>query len=178
MKTMLVLTSAILAAGWTTKDDGEDPAALLNKAGISLSEAVQKAIAIAGEGTVVGAELEDEDGKVIFSVEVARGDKILEVNLDAKTGEKVNVETEKEDKSAVAKALKIGVAQAIETALQKKPGLAFAAEAEVEDGKPEVEVQILSEGKVWKVEVDGTSGVAGTPKAKKSEKKEEKGEKK
>ena len=40
------------------------------------------------------------------------------------------------------------MAQAIETALQKKPGLAFAAEAEVEDGKPEVEVQMLSEGKV------------------------------
>ena len=178
MKTKLILAAAVLAVGWRRADDGEDPAALLRKAGITLSEAVQKAAAIAGEGTVVGAELEDEDGKVIFSVEVAQGDKILEVNLDAKTGEKVNVETEKEDKSAVAKALKIGVGQAIEAALQKKPGLAFAAEAEVEDGKPEVEVEILSEGKIWKVEVDGASGVAGTPKAKKSEKKEEKGEKK
>lgn len=179
MKAALMIAAVAMVAGWSgTRDDDENPAELLKKAGITLSEAVQKATAIAGQGTVVAVELENEDGKAIFSVEVAQGDKILEVNLDAKTGEKVNTENENEDKSAVAKALKVTVAQAIEAALQKKPGLAFSAEAEVEDGKPEIEVKIWSDGKLFKVEVDGATGVAGAPKAKKSEKKEEKDEKK
>jgi uncharacterized membrane protein YkoI len=173
MKAMLVLAMALLAAGWMRTDAGDDnPAELLKKTGITLSEAIQKAAAIAKDGTVVGAELEEEDGKVIYSVEVAQGTKIFEVNLDAKTGDKVNTETENEDKSAVVQALKISVTQAIEAALQKKPGLAFNAEAEVEDGKPEVEVKILSDGKIFKVEVDGTTGIAGAPKSQKSEKKE------
>ena len=69
------------------------------------------------------------------------------------------------------------MSQAIEAALQKQPGLAYAAEAELEDGKAEIEVKILSDGKLYKVEVDGVSGAAGTPKAKKSEKSEKKNEK-
>src|SRR5579862_6777399 len=180
MTITLAVLAAVATSGWSGTDAGDDhPAQLLKKTGLTLSEAIQKAAAIAGQGTVVGAELEEEDGKVIYSVEVAQGNKILEVNLDAKTGEKVNTETENEDKSAVAQALKVSVGQAIEAALQKKPGLAFNAEAEVEDGKPEIEVKILSDGKVYKVEVDGVTGVAGTPKLKKSEQKEEgKGEKK
>jgi len=177
MKSALVLLAA-LAAGVASPAGDDNPADLLQKTSMSLSEAIQKATAIAKQGTVVAAEIEEEDGKVLFSVEFAQGDKIFEVNLDAKTGEQVKTETENEDKSAVAKALKVTVSQAIEAALQKKPGLAFTAEAEVEDGKPEVEVKIWSEGKVWKVEVDGTSGVAGAPKAQKAEKKDEKDEKK
>src|SRR5579883_861771 len=173
MKTVLVLAVGLVAAAAFRKpDEGGDPAELLKKTGLTLAEAVTKATAIAKQGTVVEAELEEEDGKVIYSISFAQGNKVFEVNLDAKTGEQVGTETENEDASAKAQALKITMTSAIEAALQKKPGLAYNAEVELEEGKPEVEVKILSDGKVWKVEVDGATGVAGTPKQKKSEKKE------
>lgn len=178
MKTMMILAGVLGLAGFLrVPEDGGDPADLLKKTGLTLSEAIAKATVIAKQGTVVEAELEEEDGKVIYSISFAQGNKVFEVNLDAKSGEQVGTETENEDESATAQALKITVTQAIEAALQKKPGLAFNAAAELEDGKPEVEVKILSEGKVYKVEVDGVTGVAGTPKLKKAEKKEKEEEK-
>ena len=61
--------------------------------------------------------------------------------------------------SAVAKACKVTLAQAIETALAKVYGQALGAEVELENGKPQIDVKIFSNGKIWEVEIDGTTGV-------------------
>jgi uncharacterized membrane protein YkoI len=166
MKTVMTLVMGLVVASGLANEDG-DPVDLLKKSGYTLSEAIAKATVIAKEGTVVAAELEEDDGKVVYSVEFAQGGRILEISLDAKTGELVEKEVEDEDESSVAKALKITLPQAIEAALQKMPGLAFEVESELEDGKVEIEVKILSDGKVYEVEVDGVTGVAGKARTKK-----------
>jgi len=171
MKPMLVPAIALLAAGGLLGRD-EDPASLLQKTGFTLSEAIVKASKEGGGATVVVAELEEgQNHRALYAVEFAQGDKILEVKLDAKTGELLKKETEDEDRSAVAKACKITLSKAIETALQKVPGLAFAAEALIEGNKPEIEVQVLSEGKIYKVEIDAATGAVAKVKTKKEEKK-------
>ena len=58
----------------------------------------------------------------------------------------------------VAAACKVTLAAAIETALAKVKGSALSAEIELENGKAHIDVLILSEGKLWEVEIDGTSG--------------------
>lgn len=51
------------------------------------------------------------------------------------------------------------LARAIQTALQKvQGGEALAAEIEVENGKPIIDVKIFAHGKLWEVEVDGKTG--------------------
>ncbi len=176
MKAFWVFAMALAAAGAPARPcDDDDPGKLLKDVGYTLVEAIQKSTAIAKEGTVLEAGLENEDGKVVYYVEFAQEKKVLEISLDAKTGDVVKQETEDEDKSDVAKACKVTLSQAIATALQKVPGQAMEAEAEVEDGKCRIEVKIFSDGKVYKVELDGETGVVLKVKTKKSgEKKEEK----
>ena len=58
----------------------------------------------------------------------------------------------------VAPALKVTLSKAIDTALAKVDGQALNAEVEVENGKAMIEVKILSNGKIWEVEIDGTTG--------------------
>jgi uncharacterized membrane protein YkoI len=58
----------------------------------------------------------------------------------------------------LAAACKVSLAAAIETALAKVKGSALSAEIEIENGKAHIDVTILSEGKLWEVEIDGTTG--------------------
>ncbi|HEU4339199.1 MAG TPA: PepSY domain-containing protein [Planctomycetota bacterium] len=60
--------------------------------------------------------------------------------------------------ATVAPALKVSLSKAIETALAKVDGQALNAEVELENGKAMIEVKILSNGKIWEVEIDGTTG--------------------
>ena len=170
MTSMPVFAAVLLAAAGALAQ-AEDPASLLKKTGYSLAEAIAKASKESGGSSVVVAELEEgANGKALYAVEFAQGAKVLEVKLDARTGELVKKEIEEEDRSAVVKACKVPLGQALETALQKVPGQAFAAEARIEHEKPEIEVQILSEGKIYKVEIDGVSGAVTKVKTRKTEK--------
>jgi uncharacterized membrane protein YkoI len=58
----------------------------------------------------------------------------------------------------IAPALKVTLSKAIEFALAKVDGQALNVEVELENGKPVIEVKILSDGKLWEVEIDGTTG--------------------
>ena len=177
MTSMPVLAVVLLASSGMFLQE-EDPASLLKKTGYTLKEAIDKAAKEGGGATVVVAELEEgANGRALYAVEFAQGDKVLEVKLDAKTGELVKKEIEDEDRSAVAKACKISLSQAIQTALQKVPGLAFSAEAVMEHEKPEIEVQILSEGKVYKVELDPATGAITKVKTRKSDAEKKEGNK-
>lgn len=160
MKTLLALALALL----TTADP--DPAKLLKQTGFPLSEAIAKATPLAKEGTVVSAELKQKDGKVVYSIEFAQGDKTLEIKIDAKSGELTEKEIEDKNQSVAVKALKTTLLQAIENALKQVPGQAFDAEAEMVDEKLEIKVKILSEGKEHKVRLD-PSGVVVKDKTKK-----------
>ena len=52
----------------------------------------------------------------------------------------------------------VSLAAAIETALGKVKGQALNAEIEIENGKAVIEVKVFSDGKLWEVEIDGTTG--------------------
>ena len=140
------------------KPEGGDYERLLKGAKITLVEAVRKALQEAGDGGAVEASLEDEDGKVLFSIDVSRGGRTLEIDIDPVSGEVRAKKPEDKDSSRVLKASGITLLQAVETALQKVPGLAVAALLEVEKGKVEAEVKVFSEGRVSKVEIDGRTG--------------------
>ena len=66
---------------------------------VSMAAAKKTALARVDGGTIKSAELEKEKGKLIYSFDiVARDKQIVEVNVDAKTGEVVAVEHESADK--------------------------------------------------------------------------------
>lgn len=154
---MKFIAIALLAAALPTADDRELER-LLRQSAYPLTEALAKALEAAKGGVVLNAELEDEDGKAVYSVDVAVENKTVEVVLDAKTGELLKKDIEDDNQSRLAKACKVTLAQAIGTSLQKVAGKVYAAEAEFEDDRAVLEVKILGDGKVHKVKVDAASG--------------------
>jgi uncharacterized membrane protein YkoI len=149
---------ALLAAALVVALAGPDYEKMLAEAKYSLAEAVDKGLKEAKEGVVLKVQLERERGKVIYTMDIAQGDKILEINLDVKDGSVVERKTENDDKSKVAKAAKVGLKQAIEASLKKSEGKAVSAEIRLKAGKPEVEVRVYKEGKLTGVTVDGEKG--------------------
>ncbi len=133
-------------------------AVLLKAARFSLADAIRSALLEAGGGAAIDAGLEDEDGTVVYAVDVAKDDKTVEIGLDAKTGALVEKKTEDDDHSRLARAFKTPLADLIENALRSVPGTAVAAELEIEKGRAEVHLTIVSEGRVRWVAFDATSG--------------------
>jgi len=175
---MNAFAATFLAAALLTATDDQELERLLKRAAYPLGEAVKKAQDIAKTGVVLSAELEDEDGKVVYSVEVAQGPKTLEIVLDAKTGELVEKTIEDDDQEELAKACKITLSRAIEIALEKVPGKVYAAEAEVEDEKTILEVKIVGDGRIQKVKIDPATGAILKVRARKIETEKKEGEKK
>src|SRR5262245_1518667 len=151
MKTILAATLLVALAG-------PDYQKMLDEAKFSLAEAVDKGLKEAKEGAVVKVEIEVEKGKTIFTMDIAQGEKILEINLDVKDGSVVARATEEENQSKLVKAAKITVKQAIEASLKKAGGKAVSAELRVKEGRPEIEVRVFKEGKRTAVTVEGEKG--------------------
>ena len=96
MKHSLAL-SLLLAAGLVAGCKTEDQSALQAQAKISKADAQATALSKVPNGTVKECELEKEHGKLIWSLELNTPDSkdITEVNVDAITGQVVNIEHEK-----------------------------------------------------------------------------------
>jgi len=99
MKKKLLVCSAIalVLAGSSLvgcASEAQEQAALAAQAKVSQADAEKTALAQVPGGTTKEAELEKEDGKIIWSFDVATaGSKdTTEVNVDAVTGSLVNVE--------------------------------------------------------------------------------------
>lgn len=152
------LVTTLLAAILLTTAGDRELEGLLKRSAYPLGDAIAKALEIARTGVVLSAELEEEDGRAVYSVEIAQGRKTLEVVLDARTGELVEKALEDDDQDSLAGACKISLARAIEIAKAKVSGQAFAAEAERDDDKPVLEVKLLGDGKVHKVKIDPATG--------------------
>jgi len=87
----------LLAIGLVAGCKTENESALQAQAKISKADAQATALAKVPNGTVKEGELEKERGKLIWSFEITTPDTkdITEVNVDALTGEVVNIEHEK-----------------------------------------------------------------------------------
>jgi uncharacterized membrane protein YkoI len=85
----------------------EPPATLLKQAKVTEEQATKIASAKVPDGTVKSSELEREHGKLIWSFDIARpGSRaITEIQVDAKTGKIVSLQTESvRDQAKEAKA--------------------------------------------------------------------------
>ena len=92
---LALLVTAALALTAATAKEKEDPK-LLAKAKITRAAAEKTALTKAPDGTVKDAELEEENGRLVWSFDFTRpGTKnITEVQVDALTGKIVLVEVE------------------------------------------------------------------------------------
>lgn len=162
------LLAGILAAGVVggvaavTIAQDADYEKLFKAATFSLTEAIDKALAVkeAKDGVVVNAEIEEENGKIIYSIQLAKGAKILEVNFDVRDGSLLPLENEDGDKSAQARAARITVKQAIERAIQHGKGRVVEASLLMKEGKPVCDVKVFTpEGKLTTVSVNAETGV-------------------
>lgn len=148
--------------------EAADYAALLKDSKVSLAEGIEKALAEAPQGIVTKAGLEG-DKTTHWAIDVAKGDKVLAVDIDVKTGKVVGSELENSDQSKLASAAKVAIQKAIEAALKKSPGQAVSAELKLSGGAPEFTVKILAKEKLKSVKVSGETGeIAAKKAAKKS----------
>jgi uncharacterized membrane protein YkoI len=122
-----------------------------------LVEAIKKGLQEAREGFVFKAELELDKGRLVYSIDVAQGNKTLNVVLDAKDGKLVEREQDSEDHSGEVGACKVTLVSAIEAALRKSPGKAIEATLAMRDHKPVIEI-VVFDGKSTTVPVDGLTG--------------------
>jgi len=110
------------------------------------------AVALALAGCVTRNEYSRHEQKTAPSGTVAKGEKKISV-------EKVVKKNKAMPASKVAGVSATTLTAAIESALKKVPGgEALAAEIEVENGKALIDVKIFSNGKLYEVEIDATTG--------------------
>jgi uncharacterized membrane protein YkoI len=158
MRSIAIPLVVVVAALAGSRAPAQDWAKLLQTAKSPLTEAVGKALADAKEGVATGVEIEDEGGKIRYSIDVAQGAKKTEYVFDAADWKLLEKATEDEDQSKLVKAAKISLVQAIEAALKKAPGHAVLAELELDGDKPVATVKVFGAGKLTKVTVDAVSG--------------------
>jgi uncharacterized membrane protein YkoI len=99
MKIIKTLCAAALVTGLVAgcaSQKHENQAALSAQAKVSKADAERIALAQVHNGTVKESELEKEKGRLIWSLDISTPDSkdITEVNVDAITGQIVNVEKE------------------------------------------------------------------------------------
>ena len=102
----IVLTTLVALGGVSAKEAGltgsiqvksNDEAALAGMAKISLDSALKEALK-AAPGTVLKAGLENENGFLVYAVEIANADRqIIGVKVDAGNGKVLKVETDQRD---------------------------------------------------------------------------------
>ncbi len=126
-------------------------------------------------GTIQSAELEKEDGKLIYSFDIKTADgKTEELWLDPVTGALVKRETETAEQEAAEAAqdraaeghaadrTDPAVQRAEAAALKRKPGTVVATKIDTEDGAAKYEVRIRDRhNKLWNVDVDQATGRVG-----------------
>jgi uncharacterized membrane protein YkoI len=140
-----------------------DWARLLDRTELSLSAAIARAAA-AGPGIPIHAELEDEDGRVVYSVGLAVGNKVRELRLDPKTGEVIGEETEDEDRSRIAASLTMPLQALLDKVLESASGRAVEAELEMKGGRLRVEVKVFGPDGLREIKADAATGAILTPK--------------
>ena len=155
----LQIAACTLACALAASAQGEtDWAKILKDSKLTLAEALEKGLAEAGEGTAFQAELEGGSKGAVFSIDVAQGHKTCNVILETKEGKVAQKEIEEEDHLDTVEACKLGLADAIGTALKKCPGKAVKAQMTLKSGKPGVTVKVWGDGKLTTVKLDGATG--------------------
>jgi uncharacterized membrane protein YkoI len=120
---------------------------------LTLGDAIDRALAIV-PGVPIQAALEEEEGRTVYAVDVATGRTVRELSFDARTGELVEDDTDEDDESKLAAAVKVPLKAAILRALAEHPGRAVEAEIELKGGKARSEVKVFRAGKLREIKSD------------------------
>jgi uncharacterized membrane protein YkoI len=154
----------------------QDRTKLADQAKLSLVEAIDKGLSEAGDGVCFHAELEEEKGIPVYSIDVAQGKKTCNVIVDARDGSIVTKEVEDEDHSKAVALCKVKLAAAVATALEVETAVADAVDAArgkaieariltINDLVATVAVRIVSADRKVTVSVNGETGKARIPQA-------------
>jgi uncharacterized membrane protein YkoI len=96
--TAAALATSAVYAGENSSDDEID-AATLAKANVALDQAITVAEQHT-QGKAVQAEFEEENGKLVYEVEVMKGATAMDVKVDATTGAVLSAKADKPDDHA------------------------------------------------------------------------------
>lgn len=135
-----------------------DLAKMVAEAKLTLPQAVARALEVIGKGAVTQAELEFEKAHTVWSCDVAVGDEIEEVLIDAKDGSVVARGEEDEDNRPVLAAAKLTLVQGVEAAQKGHAGVPVFAQLHLVEGAPVVTVGLFAEGKRATFEVAAVVG--------------------
>lgn len=133
-----------------------DLATMVHSSRVTPVQAVEAGLREAKAGVVTKAELEFENGRIVWSLDIAQGQKLVELHLDAKDGRLVERAEEVEDASAIVKPSRVTLVEAVHAALAKHKGFAVMAETRLVEGKPVVTVETFGNGKKRSSTVDAS----------------------
>jgi len=94
------LGASLAFAGVNGANEGQENAAMLSHARISLSQAIASAEGHVQGGKAIRAELEDENGTLVYGVEVASGTQTTDVKVDINSGKVLSVQADPADHEA------------------------------------------------------------------------------
>jgi uncharacterized membrane protein YkoI len=167
-----VATAVIIGGGFSyvayaqTSEENQIQAELAKQAKVTEEEAIKIALEEV-PGTVEKVELEDEDGTIVYEIEIRAEDGTeQEVEIDATTGDVVKVEAEDDEEgdeeqsqAELAKQAKVTEEEAIKIALEEVPGTVEKVELEDENGAIIYDIEIRAEdGTEQEVEIDAATG--------------------
>lgn len=155
----IVKVTAVLLAAHGVAFHQENWEERLAKARISIVEAIDRGQKLAGEGFLYEAELEEDKGALVYSLDIAQGDKTRNVVIDASSGKVVENAVEDGDHSQEAKACTIDLKRAVEAAAKKSGGKPVHARILLQEGKAVFSVKVVARGNVEEIRVDAASGL-------------------
>ena len=138
----------------------QDYEQLLRSAKMSLSEAVTHYLKSSKvPGVALGVRIEEYKGRHQFVISAAQGTQTYSFSFDTIEGKMRLASRSSIDESNLANALKISLADAIESAAKEAKGAAVQARFQLNgDLKPECVVRVYDKGKTKIAIVDGVSG--------------------
>lgn len=159
---LLPLVALVGAAAPLVQEGSDDPRETARAARLSLREAIARA-RVAQAGRVVEVELESEDGRLVFEVDLVSVDGLHEIDIDARTGALVEIELEDDPEElaemrALLDAVEVELRDLVGAALGVVNGRATSAELELEDDGPVCEIELASGPYLLEVEVDAKTG--------------------
>jgi uncharacterized membrane protein YkoI len=95
LTTLAALAVAAIGSAYAAKSEGND-AATLAQTKISLTQAISAAEQHTN-GKAVRAELEDENGTIVYGVEVLSGTKAMDVKVDVRDGKILSSQADTEE---------------------------------------------------------------------------------
>ena len=154
---MLIVTSSVFI---TALSSNAAPQEKINTNKISPEKAILIAVN-AVPGVFQEVEIENEDGIMLYNVEIKDGQITREVKISFQ-GEIISIESEEDEEVAPEELRRInGIIteeQAIEIALGKVSGRVIEVETEREDGRLLYEIAIKDGSDITEVEIDAETG--------------------